>query len=949
MKKHKWIFVAIIGLFAACQETLVVPDKDLYNQNEEEITIPADQRSLEIDDKAHFMFFSFQALKFWWSADVNYKIEELSDTHKKELETAYNKEEVDYFDREWYDADMDGDGQADGDELAVVDWFSMSPMEESYGSRPVTMSITRNIEKVPRVIFIDFKPLQEGEETIPFRLIQKASQPFIDISIEELKVPVSFTTSVIELTTSESWKVEVDNADMFVLRDSTSGKDIDLNNNSFTKTRDRQLLLSVRTNNSDDIRTGKIIFSSLENEEIKKEITVTQLGEKTPPTVSVEQTSDEFKLKWDAIFGHKGYMVNFYKVENGVATDIRVASYKMILNKKTEQNTEFEIDVPLLVSDWSLHNDEFYIGMVEPRVAVLYMTTDESESVESLPDANNFVHNLFDSGSGQSEGDPLIIKSLRHLQNVHKVTETNAGYRYYRLDADIDLKDIDFIPIGSALSSRKQTAGSTSALRDQETGGPIYRAPGETGGFQGNFDGNGRKISNYSSNLLIPAFNGEGCPTTVALFSTVSGNSVIRNLTVSGFDFVFDDNGGSVTSGLPPSLEYYDYLIIHAPLVGILRDESVIQNCKAENCTIRYVKNMNGSRYEKNIMGGLVGFALDNTEIKDSQTTGNGFIFANDKAAIGGILGASRHLTVKITNCQNRMQYIASTGCIVGGIVGRGGGTVYGCANYAVIRPSMYAGGIMGNCSVVYATNANGGHTSATNELHATLTVNYGKFGVTGTGTNNVNNFTANDESGNTFSNGGLVGIFDKGFLKQCANYGDLDNHFYNNKGGSASTAKFGGLVGESKYSSPQLRYIDCANYGEIRFRIGNAASSAVERVYEIGGLFGSFNAGNSNNVEVSNVINAGEIKMLENNAPNVCFPRMGNYMGYLSGNTGFTASDVFVLQHAGLNLDGTDAAWAYPGVSAKTIDELKSPGTYSGWTNWSISGGQLPVIIGLP
>lgn len=952
MKNIKKTYVVsvlvLVAFLNACQESFIYPEEDLYNKNREDITIPESQRSLEIDGEEHFMFFRFEALKFWWSADVDYKIEALADEQRNELEMLYNKGNVDYFDRDWFDADLDGDGLADGGTLAKIDWFSMSPMDESFGSRPVTMSITRNIEKVPRVVFIRFNPLQDDVEPVPFKLIQKAAEPFIEISDSTLQVPVSFNTNILHLTTSESWKVETDNAEMFSLRDSTDQKEVDFNDNVFTKTRNKILVLSVRTNNTGNVRTGKLIFSSLEDNNVKNELIVTQMGDKIPPTVSVENTPDQFKVRWNAVFGHKGYIVNFYKIDNGVVSDTKVASYKMILNKKTEQNTEFEIDVPLLVSDWTLDNGQYYIGQVEPRVSVLYLPNDDSESVESLSNNANIVHNLFDSGSGLSASDPLVIKSLRHLQNIQNVTLANVGFRYYRLDADIDLRGISFVPIGSKLSERKQCAGTTSALRVQETGGPIYISVGETGGFEGDFNGNGKSISNFTSNLLIPAFNGKGCPTTVALFSTVSGNSKIHDLTVSGFEFVLDDNGGSVTSGLPPSLEYYDYLLIHAPLVAVLRDEAIVDNCVAENCSIRYVKNMSGSRYEKNIIGGLVGFALNNAQIKNSRTVGDGFIFANDKACIGGILGASRHLSVRVSECVNGMQYIASTGCIVGGIIGRGGGTVERCANYAVIRPSMYAGGIMGNCSVVYGTNANGGHLSTTNELQATLSVNYGKFGVTGTGTNNVNNFSANDESGNTFSNGGLVGIFDKGFLKQCANYGDLDNHFYNNKGASASTAKWGGLVGESKYSSPQLRYIDCANYGQIRFSIGNANSGAVSRIYQIGGLFGSFNAGNKTNVEVRNVLNAGNIVLVQNMNPSICFPKIGNYMGYLSGNTGFIAENVFVLQNFDLKLNGSDENWSNSQIFVKSESELKSSELYTGWSNWIISEGQLPMIDGL-
>lgn len=933
INKGKYIYcvIALVTLLNSCQDESAVTGDDLYNENTESIVVPADQRTLNIDDMDHFMFFSFEALKYWWSATVQYKIEDLTADQKAELETMYG---TDYFSREWYDADIDQDGVADGDQLAETDWFSMSPTDESFGSRPVTMSITRNIEKVPRVVFINFTPIQDNAQAVPFKLIQQAAKPFVEVSDTIFEVPIAYTTYPVSITTSETWKVTTDNPAMFALRDSTAQKDIDFNNNSCEKTRNRLLSLSVKTNTTGDARTGKIIFISLEDGQIRKEITVSQVGENVPPTVNVENTPDVFKVKWNAVFGQKGYLVNFYKVTNGVTTNTVVGSYKFALNKKTEKNTEFEIDVPLLITDWSLDNGNFYAGQVEPRVSVLYYLGDDSESTESLPNSSNIVNNLFDSssGDGMTESNAFVIKSLRHLQNLNVVASANAGFRYYRLDADIDLNGVAFVPIGSAVSPRKQCAGTSTAQRVQETGGPIYRCPGATGGFVGNFNGNGRKISNYSNSLLVPTFNGSGCPATVALFSTVSENSVIRNLTVSGFSFTLDDNGGSTSSGLPPSLEYYDYLLVHAPLVAILRGNAIVDNCTAENCNIKYVKVMAGSRYEKNYIGGLVGFALDESQIKNSTTT-NGYIFTTDKSASGGILGGAGHPTVSISKCTNKMQYIAATGSIVGGILGRGGCIVENCANYSVVRPSLFMGGIMGNSSVVSGTNASGGHTSVVNTMQATLCVNYGKFGVTGTGTDKVDNFTSNNEAGGNISNGGLIGYSDKAVLKQCANYGDLDNHIYAGTG----TAKWGGLIGESRNGT---KLTDCANYGNIRFSLDNNA------IYSVGGLYGIFYA-SSSSTEVNNVFNAGTITLVSKT--NGTTPQMGNYTGELNSTSGFKSSNVYILGNTGLNLCGTDAGWTNAQVFTKSMDELKMASTYTGWTNWNVVNGQLPVIKNLP
>ena len=54
---------------------------------------------------------------------------------------------------------------------------------------------------------------------------------------------------------------------------------------------------------------------------------------------------------------------------------------------------------------------------------------------------------LFDSGDGSME-NPYIIKTARHIQNMHKVTYSK-GTVYFRMEADVNMAAVEWQPLNA--------------------------------------------------------------------------------------------------------------------------------------------------------------------------------------------------------------------------------------------------------------------------------------------------------------------------------------------------------------------------------------------------------------------------------------------------------------------------------------------------------------------
>ena len=232
----------------------------------------------------------------------------------------------------------------------------------------------------------------------------------------------------------------------------------------------------------------------------------------------------------------------------------------------------------------------------------------------------------FGGGNGTLT-NPYIISTPAHLAQL--ATYVNAGNttynsKYYKLNNDISLSGyVNWTPIGFQ---------------------------GES--FQGNFDGNNKKVQNLTINR--PTENGIG------LFGYVT-NAIIQNLGVENCDITGGDGIGGLVGQNISSTIINCYTIgkiegthwFVGGLVGQSQSLSTISNSYA-NC------NVNGSQHR---VGGLVGDNDENSIINNCYATSNVAGYWD----VGGLVGYNEN-TSTISNCYATGNVQGSN--YVGGIAG---------------------------------------------------------------------------------------------------------------------------------------------------------------------------------------------------------------------------------------------------------------------------------------
>lgn len=265
------------------------------------------------------------------------------------------------------------------------------------------------------------------------------------------------------------------------------------------------------------------------------------------------------------------------------------------------------------------------------------------------------------SGDGTA-ASPYLINNKEDLINFQNLTNDMQilwGGKYIKMTADIDMAgETRFQGIGC-------TPDSISNLA------PSYRYH-----FEGNFDGNGHKISNLVVNWVNFTADStyidwrKGAIYSNGFFGTLGKGAVIRNLTI--------DNTCRFTT------YYYSGGLAVMARYG----EATIENCHVGT----YIKAYN--RY----VGGIIG--IDNTEapVKISNCSFSGTIEANYDY-VGGIIGFGSNTESEITGCVNigkincwKFDKIAvgsnSTAQLnrIAGIAGALRGNMIGCASYGPIH-----------------------------------------------------------------------------------------------------------------------------------------------------------------------------------------------------------------------------------------------------------------------
>lgn len=183
----------------------------------------------------------------------------------------------------------------------------------------------------------------------------------------------------------------------------------------------------------------------------------------------------------------------------------------------------------------------------------------------------NSLNDLLFSGGDGSVDNPYIIKNAQQLSNIRLGLD-----KHYKLDNDIDLRDVSWEPIGRV---------DVTIVGQKMTHTVIQ-------GFTGSLDGNNKKIINYTSTE-----NNALTLNPVSLFASINGNGPVadpatqanvRNLTLEDVNIDVE----WAATGLANYAEDVHIYNVHvtgsfrgrsaATLVSRLEGNSVIENCTAE-------------------------------------------------------------------------------------------------------------------------------------------------------------------------------------------------------------------------------------------------------------------------------------------------------------------------------------------------------------------------------
>jgi hypothetical protein len=472
----------------------------------------------------------------------------------------------------------------------------------------------------------------------------------------------------------------------------------------------------------------------------------------------------------------------------------------------------------------------------------------------------------FFEGNG-TESVPYLINNKEDMATLIKQVDDNLASfdgKYFKLTADLDYTDdATFRPVGY----------------DNAT-------------FGGIFDGDNHSIKNLVINKLTDA--------SVALFGTVKEGGVIKNLTLEGGKFTttvakpiagfvhslggtvencinrneIDGSAGNYAAGIAYELKSTaqvtnskNYGSVSSKtgncggIVGTMASGSKVADCEnygeihssgtnnagiaarsasvVENCT-----NYANISIEKNVLGGIVGYATDTCFVNNCVNKGKIELTATAQKA-GGLVGyaASR---IHITNSENYgdVSAIGSTSyTYVGGLIGQvagAGSSIVDCKNYGNVasKAGQYSGGIAG---YVDGSSTKGSGTFQRCYNYGNVTgVKNGIAGIIGycktyndlMDCGNYGTISSTSTTANLI--GGVCGYGSASTYTRCFNVGDVSGVGY----------MVSGFVGQGS----DFTMTDCFNLGNVTTTgTGNSAANfaaAGMLCYGSGKFYNCYNMG---------------------------------------------------------------------------------------------------------
>jgi hypothetical protein len=502
-------------------------------------------------------------------------------------------------------------------------------------------------------------------------------------------------------------------------------------------------------------------------------------------------------------------------------------------------------------------------------------------------------------GSGDSKANAINIDDGGAL---YTLSQTSADFgKYFLLTDDIDFEGTIVAPVG-----------------DNSTP------------FTGTFDGNGHTLSNG-------VINDGGLTNKTALFRDTSATATIKNLTVRNFhvEQLEKDDVATFYSGV---------------LVGETTFGSVIERCRAIDCTVRQIDDISTTTHGTYI-GGLVGASHGN--ITDSHMI-RGSVLADKTAlgnlCLGGLVGVktgaeSGSTTAYIKNCTSSA-YVGSVNddssvtALVGGIAGDVwvsnttlANYLQGCAFNGDINftgdKAVYVGGIIGQSNSLTKDCKTSGSVYGETTSSTSVACSVGGIaGVSAQGTyTSITNChgtgTVTGKSSQTLRLSGIVALhYDA--ASNCSFDGEV--HYIS----STSTGYIGGCCGsiasggtlDNCYADVDLVADSVAAYlGGIAGYLDGTSSSAISNCYATGTVLCS----GSTTIDASfwgggvgGIANAGIVSY--------CYSAIGpwagptvNREGFIGVNSGTVKECLWDTDVAGHTTNSLDSAKTIDGVNTGT------------------------------
>ena len=412
-----------------------------------------------------------------------------------------------------------------------------------------------------------------------------------------------------------------------------------------------------------------------------------------------------------------------------------------------------------------------------------------SETKTTLSDKELKANDLFDLGKIGEDLKPMGGDGS--AENPYQITTIGEMVALaYTVNDGNTLKE-------KHLKLMNDVAGVSLSVGTYDDKNKNYKA------FQGEFDGNGKKITLAMNNRVGDRATG--------LFAFVKDSAYVHDLTVEGSVTSVSNNTGAVAGVVR---------VVHADGTGA-RFERVINKANVSSSAAS--------------VGGIAGYAdADSTKVntklqfESCENHGN-IVSANSH--VGGLIGSAKYLTIKNGNNTGRLEGVTNVGGLTGYTYMS---NFYDSKNSGSASASGSGGNFLNNkgASGTYAAGAAGIAAYGQN-VYLKRCENSGSIsGVNKTGGlvgslywGNVINCVNNGEvSVSVDAAGGVAGwIVTHAMVYGCVNKGKITTKRYQAAGIAGQVQSW-----HSSQTAPMITIRNCHNEGEIVVTEGNAAGGII-------------------------------------------------------------------------------------------------------------------------